>query len=209
MMGEPRTSVAHTWGSTPAERTMPFPCDRHLLDAEEAYFRAVDIEAPPMVVFRWLCQLKVAPYSYDWIDNFGRQSPRRLIPGLDELEVGQRFMAFFELVDFEPDRHLTLRVNFPGPAALFGALAVSYVVLPRAGSSSRLVVKLLVRYSRGPLGWAIRWLLPCGDLVMMRKQLLTLKDLAEAQAREGHDRARTARGPRGASLSMAVRGGAR
>ena len=74
------TSVAWTWGTTAAERTRPFPCDRWLPGADDALFRAVDVDAPARVVFRWLCQLRVAPYSYDWIDNFGRTSPRRLTP---------------------------------------------------------------------------------------------------------------------------------
>jgi len=176
------TSIAYTWGSTAAERTLPYPCDRQLAGAE-AYFRAVDVAAPPAVVFRWLCQLKVAPYSYDWIDNGGRQSPRRLTPGLEELAVGQRFMTFFELVDFEAGRHLTLRPRTPGASIVVGDLAVSYVVVPHGERGSRLLVKLLCRYGRGAVGRAQRWLLPWGDLVMMRRQLLNLKQLAEAQAR--------------------------
>ena len=191
-MGERKTSVAYAWGSTPEERVTPFPCDRHLAGAAEAYFRALEIAAPPPVVFRWLCQLKVAPYSYDWIDNFGRRRPQCLTLGLAELAVGQRFMMFFKLVEFEPDRHLTLLVNLPIATVLFGDLAVSYVVFPRAGS--RLVVKLLLRYPRGPVGWAQRWLLPWGDLLMMRKQLLSLKRLAEAEARAGRHRTRTTDG---------------
>jgi hypothetical protein len=87
---------------------MSFPCDRYLSPFDGAYFRAVAVHAPAPVVFRWLCQLRVAPYSYDWIDNFGRQSPRQLIAGLENLKVGQSVMTIFQLVDFEPNRHVTL-----------------------------------------------------------------------------------------------------
>jgi hypothetical protein len=168
-------SVAWHWGSTAAERAAPFPCDHHLPPPAEALFRALDVDAAPPVVFRWLCQLRVAPYSYDWIDNLGRRSPEELTPGVERLALGLRFMTMFELVEFEPDRHLTVVARSP---TLFGDLAVSYVVVPR-GAGSRVVVKLLVRYPRGPLGMALRVLLPWGDLVMMRKQLLNLKRLAE------------------------------
>ena len=67
-------------------------------------------------------------------------------------------------------------------SALFGDIAATYVVVPRDEATSRLVVKLLVRHPPPPLGWITRALLPWGDLVMMRKQLLSLKSLAEKQA---------------------------
>jgi hypothetical protein len=177
-----RRSIAHTWGSTAAERARPFPCDGLVPEPSAALFRAVDVGAPAHLLFRWLCQLRVAPYSYDWLDNLGRRSPRRLMPGLERLAVGQRVMTFFELVAFEPDRHLTVVASAPGQQAMGSELAASYVVVPRGERSARLVVKLLVRYPRGPVGWAMRAFLPWGDLVMMRKQLLTLKQLAEAGA---------------------------
>ena len=171
------SSAIATWGSTATERERPFPCDRYLPDHDDALYRAVGVDAPAPVVFRWLCQLKVAPYSYDWIDNFGRRSPRRLIPGLEQLEVGQRFMGGFELVEFEPDRHLTLRML---GSPVLGSAAVTYAVVPAGDRASRLVVKLLLRYSQlFPLAFVARWLGPFLDLVMMRKQLLTLKELAE------------------------------
>jgi len=129
-------SVAHVWGSTAMEHERPFPCDRHLPGASDALFRAVDVEAPPRAVLRWLCQLRAAPYSYDWIDNCGRLSPTTRTPGLDELQVGQRVMTMFELVEFERDRHLTLLLKTPGPGVLLGRIAVSYVVVPRGGGGS-------------------------------------------------------------------------
>jgi hypothetical protein len=80
--------------------------------------RAVDIEAPAPVTFRWLRQLRVAPYSYDWIDNRGRTSPRVLTPGLDRLEAGQAFEVG-TLVDFARDEHITIRA-VPAAEKWFG-----------------------------------------------------------------------------------------
>jgi hypothetical protein len=155
---------------------MALPCDRHVESPTAVLHRAIDVDAPAPVVFRWLCQLRVAPYSYDWIDNFGRTSPRALTPGLERLELGQRFMGIFELVEFEDGRHLTLVLR-RGQWA-FGELAVTYAIFPRGDRASRLLVRLVVR-GRRLVGWALAW----GDLVMMRKQLLTLRQLAESSTR--------------------------
>ena len=114
------------------------------------------VNAPPALLFRWLCQLRAAPYSYDWLDNLGRQSPRRLTPGLDRLQVGQRIMTVFQLAAFEPDRHITAVLDRPG--ALFDDLAVTYLIVPEAEERCRLVVKLAVAYPRTPIGAAMRWM---------------------------------------------------
>ena len=136
-------------------------------------------------MFRWLCQLRAAPYSYDWLDNAGRRSPQRLTPGLDALEVGQRFQRIFELVEFDPDRQITLRPRDAGLALrLFGSVAVTYLVAADSPGTTRLLAKICVRYRRGVSGWFMRVLLPWGDLIMMRRQLLNLKRLAERDRRE-------------------------
>ena len=166
----------------PDERRLSFPCDALIPEADAQLFRGVTIEAAPEVVFRWLCQLRAAPYSYDWIDNGGRQSPQELIPGLEQLEVGQDVMSIFTLTSFAPKKHLTIE-NKPrgGGRTLFGDIAVSYLIVPRPDvkDSCRLLVKLVVRYSPGLKGRLMGNLLPFGDLVMMRRQLLNLKRLAE------------------------------
>jgi len=174
---------AKFWNTLPEDRAAAYPCDTYLAATTAGMLRAVNVDAPPDVLFRWLCQLKVAPYSYDWIDNLGRQSPRTLTAGAERLALGQRVMAIFTIVDFQADRHITLRAE-GAAAALFGPTVVSYVVRPKARGRSRLVVKIALGIERSGLGWDMaRAFLAWGDLIMMRKQLLTLKMLAERQAR--------------------------
>jgi hypothetical protein len=172
------SSVIDTWGSTPVERAEPYPCDALIDGPRRELFRAVDVDAPADVAFRRVCQLRAAPYSYDWLDNLGRRSPRTLTPGLDELAMGQRVMMIFRLASFEPGRSITIDAN----TRLFGYVAATYRVVPAGGDQSRLVAKLAVGPRRGWLALVMDRLLPAGDLVMMRKQLLTLKRLAERDA---------------------------
>jgi len=173
-------SVSQTWGTEQRERELTYPCDRFIVQPEAALYRGVTINAPAEIVFRWLCQMRVAPYSYDWIDNGGRRSPQALTPGLDNLAVGQDVMRIFNLIDFEPDRQLTLRMK-PGSNAskTFGDIAVSYVIVAGSSNSCRLLVKLVGNYPQGTKGSLMRAFLPWGDLIMMRRQLLNLKHLSE------------------------------
>ncbi len=168
-------SIATIWGTTQDECTRAFPCDALLPETSAVYYRGVTVQAPARVVYRWLCQLRVAPYSYDWIDNLGRRSPQQLTVGLDDLAIGQSLMSAFELVDFARDQHLTGRVS----SRRFGDITVTYLIVPSADRSCRLLVKLLVAYPRGLLGGMLRLMLPWGDLIMMRRQLLNFKRLAE------------------------------
>src|SRR5215475_6469359 len=125
-------SVSTTWGTEPQERQQQFPCDRLIPDASAHYYRGVSVNAPPTQLFRWLCQMRVAPYSYDWIDNFGRRSPQQLIPGLEQLAPGQSFMRIFDLAEFERNVHVTLRIKRNDRAfGLFGDLGVTYQIVPR------------------------------------------------------------------------------
>lgn len=166
------------WGTREEEIAAAWPCDARAQPSEVSYFRGIDVDAAPERVFRWLCQLKVAPYSYDWIDNLGRRSPRSLTPGAGALASGQRFMQIFRLAAFEEGRYLTLETR---PSRWTGQTLVTYQSLPRDGGT-RLLARLRVVYPAPPLGWLGRIGLPLGDWIMMRKQLLTLKALAEGEA---------------------------
>jgi hypothetical protein len=175
-----QASVAQ-WGSTEEERAQPFPCDRLIAAPELTLFRAVDVAAPRALTFRWLCQLRGAPYSYDRLDNFGVRSPQELTPGLEALEPGQRMQTIFRLVEFEPGRSLTMLHR----GRLFGRVACTYRADGLGEQRSRIVVKVNVSHRpRGLLGPLLRLGLAPGDLLMMRRQLLNLKRLAERTAGE-------------------------
>ncbi|MDQ5846726.1 MAG: hypothetical protein M3539_15675 [Acidobacteriota bacterium] len=174
------SSISHTWGTEPDERRLSYPCDSLIPRPDDALYRGVTIDAPAETVFRWLCQMRAAPYSYDWIDNGGRRSPQQLTPGLDDLVIGQDVMRIFNLVDFETNRHLTIRIK-PGSSAsrTFGDIACSYVIREVSPNCCRLLVKLIANHPPGTRKRLMRALLPWGDVIMMRRQLLNFKKLAE------------------------------
>jgi len=171
------------WNATDAEVATLYPSDDLLGEPVVRMTRAIDVRAPAPLVFRWLCELREAPFSYDWIDNLGRRSPQTLIPGNDHLVVGQSMAKIFRLACFEVDRHLTLLGNSTCDA-LFGHLACSYVVRPGAGTGTRLLCRLTLEQPRTLAGKARLRALAWGDLVMMSKQLRVLRDRAESSVED-------------------------
>ncbi|KJK43548.1 hypothetical protein UK23_32815 [Lentzea aerocolonigenes] len=165
------------WGATSDEVTAGYPCDEVFAAPKFEAHRAISVAAPRAHVFRWLCQLKAAPYSYDLLNNLGRPSPRTLTPGLEQLKLGQRFITVFALISYVVDEHVTIRVGWLG-RLMFGELAISYVVHDEGPGGSRLAVKLTLPRKRH-LGLLRQWVLAWLDLFMMRRQLLNLRDLAE------------------------------
>jgi polyketide cyclase/dehydrase/lipid transport protein len=144
--------------------------------------RAISIGAPPAIVFAWLCQLRIAPYSYDLLDNTGRRSPRTRSDELTDLAVGQRFVRIFgrtyvfELASFARDEHLTLRPRKGSAMSRFGSVCNTYAVRPEGGGT-RLHVRVLFDGT-----WLLGQTLALVNLLMMRQQLLVLKSLAEHEA---------------------------
>jgi hypothetical protein len=164
------------WGATAAEVARRYPADDALTGPTVPLTRAVSVAAPPERTYRWLCQIAVAPYSYDLIDNLGRKSPTTLTPGADDLRVGQR-VQIFELTEVSPGHHWTGRTIVSG-RRVFGDLAITYAAEADGRDRSRLVCRIVARTCS--LATRARFLvLAWGDLVMMRRQLLNLKALAE------------------------------
>jgi len=170
-----------SWGVTASERAEPFDCDGLDFVWDKIFFRGVDVAAPAPLLFRWLCQLRAAPYSYDLLDNFGRPSPSRLTPGLEKLACGQRMMVLFRLRSFEYGSSLTLALDSSLGRAAMGDIAGTYRVVAVPGGA-RLLVKVLVRYPQGRYGNFLRRVLPAADSFMFAEQLRRLKRYAERDA---------------------------
>ncbi|HSU01860.1 MAG TPA: hypothetical protein VLK03_04870 [Nocardioides sp.] len=164
--------IGDRWGVTDAETRLVYGCDDLVRAPTMQAWRGVTVEADAPTVWARLRQVRLAPYSYDLVDNLGRRSPREL-RDVPEPTPGEPFTRAFGLdqgrvVAVDPGRELTARI--------MGA-HMSYVVLPQGGRS-RLLLKVVARTSR-----VLAPALALGDLLMARKQLLTLKELAESDRR--------------------------
>ncbi len=164
------------WGVTESETLRPYPCDDLVVSPTVQAWRGVRVDAPAAAVWPWVAQVRLAPYSYDWIDNLGRRSPRRLT-NLPEPRVGEAFTTAGgrqrgRILSVEPGAQLT--------AEIMGAF-LSYVLVPQENDTTRLLLKVVMR--------ANRWLavgICVGDLVMARRQLLNFKHLAERGSNTRH-----------------------
>jgi hypothetical protein len=161
--------IGDRWGVTDAEIARRYPCDDLVLAPVLEAWRGVTVDAPPRQVWPWVTQIRLAPYSYDHIDNLGRRSPQQLhdLPppaaGDHFTSVGGRPVG--RVLSVEPGQQLTGRI--------LGAV-MSYVLVPD-GERTRLLLKVVMAAGRRPVMAA----LSVGDLVMARRQLLNLKALAE------------------------------
>ncbi|MEU4219072.1 polyketide cyclase [Actinoplanes sp. NPDC026623] len=167
--------IGDRWGVTDDETLRAYPCDDFVAAPTLRAWRGVHVEAPAAAVWPWIAQLRLAPYSYDWIDNRGRRSPQEPVD-LPEPQVGESFTATGgrpagRIVSVDPGSRLTGRI--------MGAY-LSYVLAPQRDGTTRLLLKAVMRTPR--------WAAPAvsvGDLIMARHQLLNLKRLAERHQRPG------------------------
>lgn len=162
--------IGDRWGVTDEETLAKYDCDSYVASPSLEAWRGVTVNTTPDRLWPWIIQVRLAPYSYDWIDNLGRDSPREL-HHLDDPRPGDPFTASagrplgtVRSVDHEVQ--LT--------AQIIGA-HMSYQLTPIDDHRTRLVLKVVAPQSlrlAAPL-------LSVGDLVMARRQLLNFKQLAE------------------------------
>ena len=179
------------WGATPAENAGALPGDALMPHAQYRSTRAITIDAPPAAVWPWLVQagcLRAGFYSNDLLDNLGRPSATTIVPGLQQLEIGQ-------WVPMSPGAEPSDRTAFK-----VGSFAVNEWLLwskpdstwawrlTAAGSGqTRLVTRIRAVYDwqRPLMAFVGMLLMEFGDFAMLRRMLRGIKARAEALAREG------------------------
>ncbi|GAB3073124.1 hypothetical protein GCM10027053_43040 [Intrasporangium mesophilum] len=113
-----------TWGATPDELASDYPGDELIPDPDDWATMATTLPASPESVWRWLAQMggdRGGWYGRDWLDNNGKPSAEQIVPGWQDLEVGQRLSRVaapgqepgsFTAVRLEPNRTLVMRSSY-------------------------------------------------------------------------------------------------
>ncbi len=173
------------WGTLPHEPTMRLPGDELIPRPAMSATRALVIDAPPDDVYPWFAQMgpgRAGWYSYDWIDNRGVESAREINPEWVVTGPGTSMAGMagirFDIVDAVPGRHLVISVATDGPLAF----TMGYLFQPWGSGATRVLVRVRGA-SEGPawLNPLIRFALGPGDFVMVRRQLLGVKERVESR----------------------------
>jgi hypothetical protein len=174
------------WGATDEEVRRTMPGDDVVKHSTFNATRAVTIQARPEEIWPWLVQIgckRAGWYSYDWIDNLGTPSTNRIVPELQHLEVR-------DLIPFSPDGKQGMWVKtFEANRWMLwwdnkGDATWLWELSPQDESHTRLITRNRVCYTWG-LPWVLYYLLQdVGDIFMMRKCMLGIKQRAERASRQ-------------------------
>ncbi len=172
-----------------SEQAIQLPGDELIANSFGSVTHAISIDRPARDVWPWLAQMgsdRAGWYAYDFIDNGGNASARRIIPEYQSVGLGTVFPALpgvkdvFTVVLDEPPRALVLSWQSPQ-----GAYHMSWAFVleePQAGRT-RLLVRGRVAPDYRPFGLPTAIAKPLAFFahgVMQRKQLLGIKERAEA-----------------------------
>lgn len=172
----------HRWGATDGEVARPMPGDELVRHPTLNATRGVTINAQPEDVWPWIVQIgfgRAGWYSYDWIDNLGKPSAKRIVPEWQELKIGDKIHLSkwtYEIVK-QIDPYRSMLWTGSDNAATAGTWA--WGLYPVSDAQTRLMTRLRGRYN-----WKSPWivlllLVDTLDIAMMRRCMLGIKERAE------------------------------
>jgi hypothetical protein len=165
------------------EGRRPLPGDEIVPGAKDQWTNAVTIRARPADVWPWILQMgctRAGWYSYDGLDNGGKPSAERIVPELQDVQIGDVFpwtptdRDGFIVRAIEPDRALVLG-GTPPPFRMSWA----FVLEPVDETTTRLIARCRAVPRSVTVGLLLRLFHPV-HFAMQRKQLLSVKRRVEA-----------------------------
>jgi len=146
--------------------------------------RSVEIRSNAADIFLWLKQLRVAPYSYDLLDNGGRKSPGYVIENLPPLRLNTHFLLAFHICGFEENSHIVCRFCEPINPPVNRYMKDLYLEyrITEHGGKSRLWCKLKGHFHRDISSRGFYFIYSVANWIMMTRQLKNIRRLSEQLA---------------------------
>ncbi len=169
------------WGATDTEIQRALPGDNIVLYPSFNGTRAVTVNAFPEEIWPWLMQIgrtRGGWYSYDLVDNSSVPSAERIIPELQNLQIGNVIPTRsdgkhgFKVKTIDPNHHLLLGNDESTFTWLF-------LLDPINENRTRLITRLRMKYDLYTPFAFIIVLIDIGDFPMMRQCMLGIKARAE------------------------------
>jgi hypothetical protein len=143
--------------------------------------RCIEVRANPSDIFVWLKQLRIAPYSYDFIDNRWRKSPDYIIENLPPLKVNTHYLLAFHIFEFEENSFIACRFCEPinPPVNLYmKGLFIEYRIVVQ-GTRTILWCKTKGYFNADIFSKGFFFIFSVANRIMMTRQLKNIKKLSE------------------------------
>jgi len=155
----------------------------HETDCREL-IRHIKIRAGASDIYIWLKQLRIAPYSYDLLDNRGRKSPEYIIENLPPLKVNAHFLLAFHILSFAENEFIAGRFCVPINPPLNRYMKEMFIEyrlleLPESGTNFRLWCKVKGWYNNDIASKGFFKIFSVVNLIMTGRQLRKIKKLSE------------------------------
>jgi hypothetical protein len=173
------------WGATDDEVKCTMPGDDIVQKPNFVATRAVSIKAPPTEVWKWIVQIgsgRAGFYSIDFIDNANVPSSRNILPKYQRIE-----QDYF--IPFTPNQKNGMWVkDYREPEYILwwdrkGNGTWGWFLRQTKAGETRLITRLRTKYDFSS-PWIIYYIFyDVGDIIMMRKCMLGIKERAENHVR--------------------------
>jgi hypothetical protein len=143
--------------------------------------RCIEIGADASDIFAWLKQLRIAPYSYDFIDNRRRKSPDYIIENLPALKINTHYLLAFHIAEFKENSFVVCRFCEPinPPVNLYmKGLYIEYRIAEQ-GINTKLWCKIKGYINSDLYSKGFFYIFSVVNKIMMTRQLKNIKKLSE------------------------------